>query len=154
MEEAPNQAPRPDPATMRTHFLWDEGTRKTLAELRLYAEAHPIRLAEMVEMIIGIRPPICYRPEHCRRLPIGHAVIFSIERQAKGPCRHLSVSVSTPGRLPAIPVVQLIATELGFRAAAITADSLAGQLKVWLEQIAPGHEAVNLAEYIEPRPIQ
>jgi hypothetical protein len=48
-------------------------------------------------------------------LPVGFLVTFSVEHgHPAGVCRHLSVSVDGPGKLPHPAAVEMIAAEMGF----------------------------------------
>ncbi len=71
-------------------------------------------------------------------IPDGYRASFSFEEQPAGILRHLSVSVSTPGKLPSLEAFQIIAEEFGF-----TKD---GDGTTWMEEFAPGHHAVNILQ--------
>lgn len=70
-------------------------------------------------------------------------VAFSFEEQPAGVCRHLSVSCLRPGKLPAQPVVAMVAEAFGF-ASFPPAEGL-----IWVEEYAPGEYAVNVVEVAE-----
>lgn len=90
--------------------LWTDDQIKALRE---YAEAHPMQAAKV---IAGASPPAGDIPGHVLRLIGGMKVVLSIETdQPWGVCRHLSVSVDTPGKWPNPDGVLLLAKELGFR---------------------------------------
>jgi len=78
-------------------------------------------------------------PVHVR-LPMDHRAAISFERHAAGLYRHLWIYIETPGRLPGMPAIGLIAQEFGFDLAA------AIERHTWLEQLAPEHHAVNILE--------
>lgn len=69
-------------------------------------------------------------------IPMGYRAAVSVEHQPVGLCLHLSVSVDTPGKLPSVPAVQLIAEAFGI-------DS-GNTMSSWLEEFEPGHFAVNV----------
>lgn len=67
-------------------------------------------------------------------LPIGYRCALSFEMQPPGMCKHLSISVDAKGKLPSREAVDMIAKEFGCETI----------LTMWLEEFAPGHDAVNL----------
>lgn len=69
-------------------------------------------------------------------IPIGYRAAISFEHQPPGLCRHLSISVDTPGMIPNLPAVRMIAEAFGMGAT--------GPERLWMEEFAPGHFAVNL----------
>jgi len=89
---------------------WSDEQMKTLRE---YAEAHPMKLLDVLD---GNVPPAGDTPGYCLNLEGGMRIVYSIETdQPWGVCRHLSVSVSTPGKWPSVEAVRLMGGELGFR---------------------------------------
>jgi hypothetical protein len=84
------------------------------------------------------------RPEHML-ISDHYRCAFSVEEQPAGFVRHLSVSVPKPGKVPHIPAVQMLAELFGFSECPPTRGHM------WLEEFEPGHQAVNIAELIEPR---
>lgn len=74
-------------------------------------------------------------------LPIGIRVAISFEEQPIGMCRHLSVSVDKPGALPNPHVVDMVAKEFGCD------HPLCAP---WIEEFAPGHNAVNIVALSAP----
>ena len=73
-------------------------------------------------------------------IPFGYRAAISYEQQPDGLCRHLSISVDTPGRVPTPEAVDMIAKAFGFR--------MEGIGTVWLEEFDPGHHAVNIVEMV------
>ena len=78
-------------------------------------------------------------PVHVR-LPMDHRAAISFERHAAGLYRHLWIYVETPGSLPSMSSIRLIAQEFGFDLAATI------ERHTWMEQLAPEHHAVNILE--------
>lgn len=72
----------------------------------------------------------------------GYKVVYSLEMQPMGKCRHLSVSVDKAGKLPSIDAVELIMKEFGFRGSIEDCN-------VSMEEFAPNHQAVNVIEVIK-----
>lgn len=72
--------------------------------------------------------------------PGGFRASISFEQQPAGLVRHLSISSPTPGRVPNLPAVTMIAEAFGF---------WLPPEKMWLEEFEPGHYALNLLELVE-----
>jgi hypothetical protein len=72
----------------------------------------------------------------------GYRAAITFEQQPAGLVKHLSVSVDTPGRVPNPPAMQMILQAFEFNT-----DQLG---HFWLEEFAPGHHAVNVAELVPP----
>lgn len=67
-------------------------------------------------------------------IPIGYRCSISFEIQPIGLCRHLAISVETPGKLPHQAAIKMISEAFGIPEIA----------NAWLEEFAPGHFAVNV----------
>jgi hypothetical protein len=80
-------------------------------------------------------------------IPIGYLAAFSFEHQPGGLCRHLSVSVDTPGRLPDDFSMLMIAQAFGFEGADILEPKPFADV-CWNEEFEPGHYAVNLVQLV------
>lgn len=74
-------------------------------------------------------------------LPIGYRCAISFEEQTIGMCRHLSVSIDRPGALPSPEAFDMIAKEFG-------CEHVVAQ--PWIEEFAPGHDAVNVVALSAP----
>jgi hypothetical protein len=89
-------------------------------------------------------------------IPRGYHVAFSFEQQPAGLMRHLSVSVERVGKVPNRHAVASILKEFGFsdKLVEFLNTSLpvepyaGGPMRMWLEEFAPGHEAVNVLELV------
>lgn len=75
-------------------------------------------------------------------LPGGYRAAISFEYQPIGLCRHLSVSVDTPGRVPHMLAVGMIAEAFGFVQGM--------EREIWTEEFDPGEYAVNVVEPVLP----
>jgi hypothetical protein len=73
-------------------------------------------------------------------IPDGYRVVFSIEEQPIGWCRHLSVSVDKKGKYPTPQAVELIMQEFGM------GNDIDNSLKVWMEKEG---EAINVVTKME-----
>jgi len=132
-------------------LLITDAIRDLARDLAAHAEAHPLPWSKgrewaidgefVTEIKLADRPAGFERmPTQQLLIPQGYRVAFSIEEQPAGFCRHLSVSVDTPGRCPSIPAVKLISGLFG----------MVDWHKIWLEEFDPGHNAVNILELYKP----
>jgi hypothetical protein len=111
------------------------------------ARARPIPWAQLKDFVVsgdrsevnlGDRKPGFERIQSENVLiPQGYRAAISFEEQPAGIMRHLSVSVDTPGRVPSMEAVKMIAKEFGFNFKTGTG---------WVEEFEPGHHAINLIE--------
>lgn len=128
-------------------------TRKEIAEAVERARANPIVIDKAMQAAaadrdaayvpLADRKPGPVRPpsEHVL-IPQGYRASISFEIQPVGLCRHLSISLDSPGRIPTIPAVQMISEAFGFGAFPPALG------KVWIEEFQPGHSAVNILELV------
>jgi hypothetical protein len=121
-------------------LIIDEATRQRIAEVVQYAEAHTFSLDDLLDVhnqepdaqVAGdMEDFVCY-------IPLDYRVVYSIEDQPIR-VRHLSISVSTPGRLPSVAAVAEIMRWFGF-------VSQLSDCMVQLEAIGPDRQAVNVWE--------
>lgn len=73
-----------------------------------HAEANAISIDRLKQMIAGKERPIGDDPKHVAHLTNGYRVVFSVEDQKFGRCRHVSISVSGDGRFPHPAAVNMI----------------------------------------------
>lgn len=129
-----------------------ENVRREINAAVERAAAHPVSLEEVKRVMKGIPQDtpdvkLSDRPADFKRtesehvlIPHGFRASFSFEHQPNGLCRHLSVSVDTPGRVPNMPAMQVIAEAFGFQSG--------GPRRFFCEEFEPGHHAVNLVELV------
>lgn len=88
-----------------------------LRELKDYAESHHFTLEELYAIRRGECPQAGDRPEHHILFPVGYKVVFSIDQtlDQKRWVRHMSMSVSTPGRVPNEFALREVCSHLGFK---------------------------------------
>ncbi len=123
----------------------DDTFKQNMATLKQYAEEHVIDQDTQKEFIPGDHP------EYTTYAHDGFKIVYTIAT-ATSPdtgkllkCRHLSVSVDTPGRrVPSIAAVEFIMHSLGMPHKITEVDN------VYLEEFAPNHQAVNVIEIIQP----
>lgn len=123
-------------------LLMDDEQKQKIAKVVAYAEAHPYSRPYMQERVAlaGLKQDVAPGddPNFRCEIPFGFKCVFTIEEQPVGWCRHLSVSVDNPTKVPSIPAVEMLMKEFGFK----------GPLKecyVYMEEdISP--KAVNIIE--------
>lgn len=121
-------------------LIMDNTEREKLRAVVAEAEKNRISLAEMGEIIRGAKMAPGVDPRHEKQWYISHfdyRVFFTIEEQPCGWCRHVSVSVPTPGKNPNPFSVLMIMEALGFTGGWDGAD------KVYLEDFM---NAVNVVQ--------
>lgn len=117
----------------------DDNTRHQLSSLAEYAESNPFSFDELLDVKNKAIMPAGDMEEFTRFIPDGYKVVYSIENQPVGTVRHLSVSVNRRGKLPSTHSVIEIMKLIGFQ-------NIIERCKVGLEDISPGHQAVNVWE--------
>jgi hypothetical protein len=89
------------------------------------------------------RKPGSERPQS-QHIDLGsYTVAFSFEEQPAGICRHLSVSVDKPGKLPSRPAVEMVCKAFGF-------TNFPPDGGVWVEEYSRGEFAINAVEVAVP----
>lgn len=119
-------------------LMFGEEQKKEVARVMEFAEKHAFSKAVMEKRMENVGTPPGDNPEFFCLIPVGFKCVYTIEEQPFGWCRHLSVSVDNPDKMPSIPAVEMLMKEFGFR----------GKLKecyVYIEdKIVP--KAVNIIE--------
>lgn len=126
-----------------TALLLGAAELAALHELRELAARHPINAPALFKILQTARGERRHRAQmesQSLLVPFGFRVAFSVETgHPAGTVRHLSVSMTEPGRLPSPEAIWMIAEALGF----------AGGLevcKLWPEQLSAGGTAINVAQ--------
>jgi hypothetical protein len=129
-------------------LLIDEITRKKIADVIRYAEENVYSMDDLLDMINGqLRPP----GDDVFRvivIPIGYRTVYSLEDQASGMCRHISISVPNSGKLPSIPAVQMIIKEFGFKNDLVIPSDINVPIKIDVEELGDNHQAISIIEKI------
>ena len=112
--------------------------KQILTDLRARAEAAPMSLEMVRALAEGRTPPEDLNTELTVTIPHGVVVSFTLETQAQGLLRHLSVSVSGP-HMPHPLVVEEMMPFLGF------VNGL-WECKTWIEDCRDGTKAINVLE--------
>jgi hypothetical protein len=122
--------------------------KKLLADLRKNAEANRFNRKQFLEMVEQVRPAPIDVPGFSCTIPYGFSICFSLEEQPRvGWCRHLSVAVDDPARVPNPPAVGLLMEELGFKHCNLEVYS--PDIHVWTEDLSNGGKAINVLERIK-----
>jgi hypothetical protein len=122
----------PTPWEAMSGLVQNEGDRRT-DTLMLDERQHPEETTELRRQ---------YPPQ---RLRLGtYTICLSFMWQPTGLMRHLSISARDPGKVPGEEVVSMVIKEFGF-----SDWPPKRPYRVWVEEFAPGHMAINLVE-LEP----
>lgn len=131
---------------MRALLLGSEEKAK-LAGLAQLAAAHPLDMPAVMERIKtgeGKHRHMMQMTMQTVEIPMGYAVTFSIEDgHPIGRCRHASVSLDSPDRLPHPAAVWELCKHLGF-----WGKNLGEADRVWNEQLRQG-AAINVVQRME-----
>lgn len=117
--------------------------RKRIQALRVYAEKHFYTMKMLEEVRDGKLSPPGDDPNFVIELSFGYRIVYTIESQILGMCRHISISVDTPGKVPSPMAVQMIIEEFGFRQ---TPDP--DKRILTNEQFDDNRSAINIWEYL------
>lgn len=77
--------------------------KQAMAQVLDYAVKHPIKMPQTVSEAMALKP-IGDNPRHWTNVKCGkrtYRIVFSIEEQRIGPCRHISISEMTGKRVAA-----------------------------------------------------
>lgn len=91
-----------------------QAEKKVIGQLVAYAESHRIGIHRLFAIMRGSERPPGDDGNFVCHLPHGFRCCFTIEQQAIGWCRHLSVSVSGD-KYPNENAVAFLAKEFGFK---------------------------------------
>lgn len=132
---------------MATQVIIDEDAKKRIAEVVFYAENNRYNAPKLHALAEGAISPPGDNPEHVCYLDGHYRLVYSIEEQPCGRCRHLSVSADMPDKSPHPLAVEMIMSEFGFD------GGIHDCLDVWIEPNVPtplGNEAdaVNLLQFM------
>ena len=118
-----------------------ERERAQIKKVLAHADVHRASIHDLIAIVKGNREPPGNDPAFTVHLPVGYKVVFTIEQQPIGWCRHLSVSVATAGCYPATEAVEALAEAFGFR------HKLKDQQ--WSIGLEKSVQAVNIIEKLE-----
>lgn len=106
------------------------------------AEAHPISLEAFTLLQSGEALPTDLCPNREVIIPMGFKIVYTVEVQPAGALKHMSMSITLPGRVPHPEAVEMIMEEMGF------VNPLSDCL--WYEeQCGGGQMAINVMEPLD-----
>lgn len=134
-------------------LLIDDTTRAMIERAKAEAFADPLTKEEIAVMTLPPQDKDRYTlaeregaslPKKAISIDIvaGYHANVAFEEQEAGLCMHLSIRVDTPGHLPSPEAFMLIAQAFG-----IHLDK--APVRVWFDEFAPGHEAINVVVLVE-----
>ncbi len=131
---------------MSTPLIMDENVRARIASLVAYAQAHPVNmlgLTELLEKPDAKEMHMAQMTAQTMEIPMAFLVTFSIEiNHPIGTCRHLSMSVMRERRIPHPIAVWMVAKEFDFWGEIEQCDG------VWEEELTQG-TAINVVQKME-----
>lgn len=122
-----------------------QSTTDRIAPVVAYAHAHPFSLKDLQEVVTKGRV-LGNDPAFRCELDFGYRCVFTVECHPVGWCRHLSISVDRPGKLPAGPAVLAISGLFGLHRP-VDLYAYGEKTAIFLETLnAPGG-AVNVIQF-------
>lgn len=130
-----------------TPLIIGEAESKELQRLKALAESNPVDMHLVIKEIItpaGKKKHMAQMTAQTVKIPMGYFVTYSVENgHPMGTCRHMSMSIDRPGRIPNEHAVWLAAEALGFWGGSLEACD-----HIYLEDI-PGGKAINVIQLFE-----
>jgi len=114
----------------------DDNSKKDICKLKMYAKANRFDKFQLKLIMSGDLIPAGDNPDYVIHLHDGYRVVYSIEQQPIGWCRHISISVETKGKYPNEQAVENI-----LKAFDIT--PLKDSVSVWVDR---GTESINVLQ--------
>ncbi|MEK6829101.1 MAG: hypothetical protein AABY15_03160 [Nanoarchaeota archaeon] len=122
-------------------LIIDDEIKDKLKNLASYAERNPFTMDDLLDTMNKQLAPAGDMEHYVVHIPFGYKVAFSIEQQAVGDVRHLSMSVDAVGKLPNVIAVEEIMKIIGFK-------NKLENCVVKLEDIGENRQAINVLEII------
>jgi hypothetical protein len=122
--------------------------KEALAALKAKAEKEIVHLPSVhmqIQQPDGLEAHMQRLNEHTISIPLNYTVTFTVEDGVNGDkkCRHMSMATSTPGKVPHMESVKMVAAELGY-----TKIDTMEEWGMWLEALDSGQQAVNLVQFL------
>lgn len=121
-----------------TPFLLDQAGIAELQRIREYGKQHPYREGTLRAIMEGRAQVAGDNDKRSCVLPVNFKIVYSLEEHPCGWCHHISISGGAPGKVPSIPMVEMVMKEIGFKGGARQ------QYSVWMEDLDDGEKAVNI----------
>lgn len=106
-------------------LILDDEAKESIKMLMCYAQSHVLFLPMMEKTLKGEQAPVGDNPDYVIYIHEGYRIVFSIETQPIGMCKHLSISVR--GTYPHPTAVEQIMQEFGM------GNKIGEVLNVWIE---------------------
>lgn len=128
----------------RALIITDE-LRSRIAGVIDYAKKNLLTFDNIADIKAKVQSPPGDLPGYVVFIPMGYRVCYSRAQLTPDTTgfHHISISVDTPGNIPAVPAACEICKQFGMNDDPIEWES------VWLEEFAPNHQAINIIQYIE-----
>ena len=117
----------------------DESTRQDIQKAIAYAESHKFTTLDIKRIINGQGKPAGDDPGFVTHIHDGYRVVYSLEEQPIGWCKHISISVEALGKYPHELAVKEILKEFGMDSNFEDSENV---LQMWLEE----DRAINILE--------
>ncbi|MHA1169476.1 MAG: hypothetical protein ACTSRU_16745 [Candidatus Hodarchaeales archaeon] len=117
----------------------DSAAKKEVQRVVDYAESHVVSHSVLEAMVAGQVAPVGDKRGHVCTVPRNYRIVYSIEEQAIGLCRHLSVSLTQTKHVPGKAALNEILKLFGF-------DGDIRDCHVWVEEL----EHVNAVNFVQP----
>lgn len=124
---------------MNRVLLIDRAVNAAVEHVLEYARLHPYTMDDLLDMQNKQKEPPGNNPNHVVNIPFGVRVVYTHEYQNPGLCKHLSISVDTPGKMPSVGVVSQI-----MKLFKMESELYDCQLNI--ENIGPNHQAISVIE--------
>jgi hypothetical protein len=126
--------------------------KQALADLKAKAEASPLHMPSVhfrLNQPGGLDQHQADMEAYTIQIPATYTVSFTIDDDVNEghKARHLSMSTATPGKVPHMQALVMVAKELGFN---FTGEdqSVLTEGAMWLEDVGNGQKAVNMIQYL------
>jgi len=136
-------------------LIIDHEARVRIAELMAKADAKPV---DMITLNRELNKSPTFKRNHMDQmndqtmdLGFGYVVTYSIEHgHPVGPCRHISISVDTAGKMPSVESALMIAGEFEFKGSLKDFDG------IWIEDLSRDEKgnlytAINIVQKLDIR---
>jgi hypothetical protein len=117
----------------------DSAAEREVKRVIKYAESHIVSHSALEAMVAGRVTPVGDKRGHVCTFRRNYRIVYSIEEQAIGLCRHLSVSLAQTKHVPGKAALNEILKLFGF-------DGDIRDCYVWVEEL----EHVNAVNIVQP----
>lgn len=115
---------------------------KEIKKLVEYAEANILTIDDLLDIQNGDKEIVGNLEQHMIHIPMGYKIVYSVEMQPAGKCRHLSMSVNSKSGLPIPEAAKEIMQIIGYK-------NPLDKCTIWMEDIGNNKKAINILEKID-----